>query len=189
MSIFPRRSDPPTPPMPKVANMPAPAPQPPRPQQPSRTQEQSFADEALRAAQRHLDQVAEIARLGHELEDWRRRALMAEAEIKRLEMREAQLTDKLEQREQQLVDERDTYRLRLNSMEAQFQTAGTIILKCLDSARGNAETESRQPQEKSARSETPRNETPRNETNEPEPRQSGLPRVVTAGPRRGEDGT
>jgi hypothetical protein len=188
MSIFPRRSDPPTPPMPKVANMP-PAPQPPRPQQPSRTQEQSFADEALRAAQRHLDQVAEIARLGHELEDWRRRALMAEAEIKRLEMREAQLTDKLEQREQQLVDERDTYRLRLNSMEAQFQTAGTIILKCLDSARGNAETESRQPQEKSARSETPRNETPRNETNEPEPRQSGLPRVVTAGPRRGEDGT
>src|SRR5262245_38433740 len=46
--------------------------------------ESEYAEEALRAAQRHLDQVAEIARLTDDVEQWRRRATTNDSEIKQL---------------------------------------------------------------------------------------------------------
>jgi chromosome segregation ATPase len=123
----------PTPmPMPRAANMPAPPPQP----RPNRAVHDAYADEALRAAQRHIDQIQEIDRLGQELEEWRRRALMAEAEIKRLEKRSDDLQQSLERERERLIDERDAYRGKLNHLVSQFHTAGAIILKCLEAAQG-----------------------------------------------------
>ena len=118
--------------MPKVTNMPAPPPQ----ARPNRAVQDAYADEALRAAQRHIDQVQEIDRLGQELEEWRRRAMMAESEIKRLEKREQDLLRMLEEQTNRLTDERDNYRMKLNDIMAQFHTAGAIILKCIEAGNG-----------------------------------------------------
>lgn len=118
--------------VPKVTQMPAPPPQ----ARPNRHSEQAYAEEALRVAQRSIDQAAEIDRLGQELEEWRRRAMMAESEIKRLEKREGDLQAMLERRTNELTDERDSYRGKLNHLVAQFHTAGAIILKCLEAAQG-----------------------------------------------------
>jgi DNA repair exonuclease SbcCD ATPase subunit len=174
MNTTPRRDQAP---MPKVTNLPgAPAPQ----ARPNRSTEQVYAEEALRAAQRHIDQVAEIERLGQELEEWRRRAMMAEGEIKRLEKRESDLQDTLERRETQLIDERDSYRMRLNNMISQFHTAGAIILKCLDAAQGQSGPNISLT---NLASEIERDTTKDNpdfrEVEEP------MPRAVTAGPREG----
>src|SRR5262245_35448947 len=46
--------------------------------------ESEYAEEALRAAQRHLDQVAEIAQLTDDVEHWRRRATISDSEIEQL---------------------------------------------------------------------------------------------------------
>jgi FtsZ-binding cell division protein ZapB len=115
--------------MPKVTPMPPP------PQRPNREAETVYSEEALRVAQRHIDQVDQINRLGVELDEWRRRALMGEAEVKRLEKREQDLTDAIERQQEKLMNERDSYRNRLNSLVAQFEGAGAVILRCLDAAR------------------------------------------------------
>ena len=167
--------------MPKVMPMPAP---PRQPEPPRRNNTESvYAEEALRVAQRHLDQVDEIARLGIELDDWRRRALMAEAEIKRLEKRVADLEGALERQQEKLMTERDVFRNRLNNLVAQFHTAGAIILKCLDAA--NTETSGGQVNLGALAQEIERATEP--EGNSPElprtPPDEPLPSVVTAGPR------
>ena len=72
------------------------------------------------------------------LDDWRRRAMMGEAEVKRLEKRAADLEGALERQQDKLMTERDGYRNRLNNLVSQFHSAGAIILKCLDAA--NTET-------------------------------------------------
>jgi hypothetical protein len=118
--------------MPKVTQIAAPPPQP----RPNRNTEQVYAEQALEVAQRHLDQVAEIDRLGQELEEWRRRAMMAETDNKRYEQREHELRNMLDRRQAELIDERDAYRMRLNSLVAQLNTAGAIVLKCLEAAQG-----------------------------------------------------
>jgi hypothetical protein len=118
--------------MPKVTPMPAPSPA----ARPNRVQHDAYAEEALRAAQRHIDQIQEIDRLGQELEEWRRRAMMAEAEVRRLEKREVDLLAMLERQHDQLTDERDSYRNRVNSLVSGFHTAGGIILRLLETAQG-----------------------------------------------------
>ena len=157
-------------PMPKVTPMPPPV------ARPNRVQQDAYAEEALRAAQRHIDQIQEIDRLGQELEEWRRRALMAEAEIKRLEKRSDDLQGMLERERERLTDERDAYRSKLNSLVAQFHTAGAIVLKCLEAAQGvtgpqiNLNTLADEiEKEQKAQAEL----------------QDELPSVVTAGPRDG----
>lgn len=130
MNTIPRRDQPP---MPKVTNLPgAPAPQ----ARPNRNTEQVFAEQALRSAQHVIDQATEIDRIGEELESWRRRALMAEADIVRLEKRENELRDMLDRRQTELIDERDSFRMKLNNMMAQFHTAGAVILKCIEAGQG-----------------------------------------------------
>ncbi len=168
--------------LPKVTPMPAP----PRPQEPPRrnNSEAVYAEEALRVAQRHLDQVDEIDRLGREMDDWRRRALMAEAEIKRLENREADLTDAIERQQEKLLTERDSYRNRLNNLVAQFHTAGAIILKCLDAA--NTETSGGQVNLGALAQEIERATEPEGSEKTittPEEPDEPLPRIVAAGPR------
>jgi len=158
--------------LPKVTPMPTP----PRPPEPPRrnNSEAVYAEEALRVAQRHLDQVDEINRLGIELDDWRRRALMAEAEIKRLEKRAADLEGALERQQDKLMTERDGYRNRLNNLVSQFHSAGAIILKCLDAA--NTETSGGQVNLGTLAQELERAE------KEPEPEPEPMPAVVARGP-------
>jgi len=157
-------------------------PRPPEPPRSNRSNSEAvYAEEALRVAQRHLDQVDEIDRLGREMDEWRRRALMGEAEVKRLEKREADLTDAIERQQDKLMTERDVYRNRLNHLVSQFHTAGAIILKCLDAA--NTETSGGQvnlgalAQEIDRAIETEAEKQPEPPVNDP------LPAVVTAGPR------
>jgi chromosome segregation ATPase len=161
--------------MPKVTQLPAPPDRPPL--RPNRNTEQVYAEEALKVAQRHLDQVEQIDRLGQECEDWRRRALNAEAEIVRLEKREADLVSALERQQEKLMNERDVYRNRLNNFVAQFHTVGAVILKCLDSA--NSESGGAQVNLGTLAAEIER-ATP----DEPQPGDDQpLPSIVTAGPR------
>jgi hypothetical protein len=164
--------------LPKVMPMP-PTPMQPQTARPNRNTESVYAEEAMRVAQRHLDQVDEIDRLSREMDEWRRRALNAEAEIKRLEKREADLTNAIERQQDKLMNERDVYRNRLNNMVSQFHTAGAIILRCLDAAQ--SETGGTQVNLGTLAAEIERVE------KEPEDRDDPLPSVVTAGPR-GETG-
>jgi len=159
--------------LPKVTPMPTP----PRPPEPPRrnNSEAVYAEEALRVAQRHLDQVDEIDRLGRELDEWRRRAMMGEAEVKRLEKRAADLEGALERQQDKLMTERDGYRNRLNNLVSQFHSAGAIILKCLDAA--NTETSGGQVNLGTLAQELERAE------KEPEPEPGDpLPSVVARGP-------
>jgi DNA repair exonuclease SbcCD ATPase subunit len=147
--------------MPRPQNIPAPPPR------PNVQAHQVYADEALKSAQRIIDMMQEIDRLGQELEEWRRRAAMAESEVKRLEGREANLQQQLDSRTRELIDERDSYRFRLNSLVAQFETAGNIILKCMEVSRKDADS---------------RNIVDVNLLEQQV--QEELPKVVTAGPRK-----
>lgn len=171
-------------PMPNAANIPG-APQRPGPV------EQTYAEEALRAAQRAIDQIREIERLSSDLDTMERRALLAEADVKRLEQREMVLTGHLESRTNLLTEERDMYRFRLNNLQAQFEAAGSIILRCMDAAKA----------EVSSRVGVNLNNLAREIESVPQPRQpqepplqetslpldDPMPRVVTAGPRTDDD--
>ena len=66
-----RRNEPASPPMPRVANVP-----------PARV----YDDDVLAQLQRWKDLQVESDRLRSEMEDWRRQALDAQREVKRLEM-------------------------------------------------------------------------------------------------------
>lgn len=173
------------PPMPKVTQLPPPPPQ----ARSNRNTEQVFAEQALRSAQHVIDQAQEIDRIGQELEEWRRRAMLAEADVKRLEQRENELRDMLDRRQTELIDERDSYRGKLNHLVAQFHTAGAIVLKCLEAAQGSAG-----PQISLTKlaDELEREKKPDPDFREVEEggRRFGadepMPRAVTAGPRMGD---
>jgi hypothetical protein len=159
-------------PMPKASNMPPP------PVRPNRAVQDAYAEEALRAAQRHIDQIQEIDRLGQELEEWRRRAMLAESEIKRLEKRNDDLELMLARQREQLTDERDTYRNRVNNLVAGFHTAGGIILRLLETAQG----EVRPAVNLTKLAEQVEHDQMAKEL------EDELPGVVTAGPRINPDG-
>jgi chromosome segregation ATPase len=92
---------------------------------------EEYAGEAARAAQRYFEMSEQINKLTEEADEWRRRAMMAEEELKRATRREEALNIKLESTADRLTAERDTYRDRLVTLKAEFATAGNIILNCL----------------------------------------------------------
>jgi chromosome segregation ATPase len=158
--------------MPKVTPMPPP------PARPNRVQHDTFAEEALRAAQRHIDQVQEIDRLGQELEEWRRRAQLAEAEARRLDQRNEDLQAALERERERLTDERDAYRNRVNSLVSGFHTAGGIILRLLETAQGEVRP--------NVNLTSLANEIEKVAEQEPPPPDEPLPGFLAAGPRTDE---
>ena len=96
---------------------------------PMRTpQHEDFADEALRAAQRYLDQVRQIDRLIAEVEQWRNRAILAEGEIKRLQEREQTLQATIDRKADEFADERDQTRQAIAVLAASYTNASKIIL-------------------------------------------------------------
>ena len=72
--------------------------------------------------------------LGDERDEWKVRALTYEKEIERLEKRLSDLTADLEHRTAQLTHERDGFKNSLQALIGQFNTAGNIILNCLEVA-------------------------------------------------------
>jgi len=102
-------------------------------------QDATYAEEAARVHQRHLDMAAEITRLTIELEEWRRRALAAEEDVKRGERRELTLQSQVDTRNTQLTQERDLFKETVVKLSTQFGTAASIILdahKLMDEVLG-----------------------------------------------------
>jgi chromosome segregation ATPase len=95
---------------------------------------EGWGEEAGRAAQRFFDLTAQCARLQGELEEWRRRAQLAEEENRRGQDREKAMADKLDAMQQRLTEERDSYKDRLTALKAEFAVAGNIILRCVKTA-------------------------------------------------------
>jgi chromosome segregation ATPase len=89
---------------------------------------QGFAEEAARAAQRYFDQIATIEQLTNELDGWRNRAVLAEAEIQRLEKRLDDLQSVSDHRISKLSAERDKLQQAIAVLAAQFTSASKIIL-------------------------------------------------------------
>ena len=107
--------------LPRAATVPAGA--------PMRTpQHEDYADEALRAAQRYLDQVRQIEALLAEVEQWRNRAILAEGEIKRLQEREQTLQATIDRKADEFADERDQTRQAIAVLAASYTNASKIIL-------------------------------------------------------------
>jgi len=92
---------------------------------------EEYAGEAARSAQRFFEMAEEINKLTSEADEWRRRAMLSEEELKRATRREEALNAKLESTAERLTAERDTYRDRLTTLKAEFATAGNIILHCM----------------------------------------------------------
>ena len=159
--------------MPKVTNMPAPLP-------PARPIALCMTRTPKRLFERHSAisiKSKRSTRLGQELEEWRRRAMMSEAEVKKLEKREQDLRDTLDRERDKLTDERNSYRNKLNMLVSQFHTAGAIILKCLEAAQG---VSGPQINLTTLANEIDKIEHQPEKTEEAE---ESMPRVVTAGPR------
>lgn len=139
-------------------------------------QDQAWAEEAARAAQRHFDMAAEILRLTTELEDWRRRALGAESELKRAAERETILQQQIDTRNSALNQERDIFRETVVKLSTQFGSASQIILdahKLMDEVLG------RKPQVNLASL----GEAIEADTADTPPAKDPIPEFLTAGPR------
>lgn len=119
-----RRNEPANPPMPRVANVP-----------PARV----YDDDVLAQLQRWKDLQVESDRLRSEMEDWRRQALDAQREVKRLEMcieRDAEtysqamakLTADRDCKVEQLTEQRDVYRDKITRFATKFGVQGKGVI-------------------------------------------------------------
>jgi hypothetical protein len=147
---------------------------------------QQFAEEAIRAGQRYFDQVEEIKRLMDERDDWTNRALLAEAEVRRLEKREADLVAKIESKNGEVERERDSYKETLAVVGAQYNAASKILLDGFAAIRAVEEKLGPivlPPQPKPA----PVHVEAADHHDDPVDAFGPLPRTVAAGPRGDDD--
>ena len=119
-----RRRNDPTPSMPRVANVP-----------PARV----YDDDVLQQLQRWKDLQVENERIRAEMEDWRRQALDAQREVKRLETvvaRDAaahadaisKLTADRDRKVEQLTEQRDVYRDKITRFATKFGVQGKGVI-------------------------------------------------------------
>jgi hypothetical protein len=195
------KQPPPAPPLPRqVAPLPmhqAPAPELPRAPAPrgrsdALVRHEQFAEEAARAAQRYLDQVDEIKRLIDERDDWTNRALLAEADVRRLEKREHDLIAKIDSKNSEIERERDSYKETLAIVGAQYGAASKILLdgfaaiKAVEDKLGPLTLPPPPPQPRRASAERiDRHDDPVDPIEAPFG--APPPRTVTAGPRGDDD--
>src|SRR5262245_9133835 len=76
---------------------------------------EDYADEAMRARQRHLDMVSQIDTLVAEVEQWRSRALVAEGECQRLEKRELEMREEMKRKADDVNQELDAHKRALTA--------------------------------------------------------------------------
>ena len=163
-------------------------PAPPAPRRVLATHEQ-FAEEAGRAAQRYLDQVAEIKQLIEDRDGWCNRALLAEGEIRQLQTRIAELESQIDNRNSQVAIERDSYKETLAIVSAQYTTASKILLDGFAVIRSVEQkvapmTERPAADERRAERQDEHHDDPHDERHEGAP---PLPHFLAAGPRTDDD--
>jgi hypothetical protein len=112
----------PDPELPRVENIPG------APTRARRPDHREYSDEAARAAQRYLDQVSHIEGLTVECDEWRARALAAEAEVERFANRERELLAVIDQKNEAFFIEREQIRQSIAVLSAQYTTASKILL-------------------------------------------------------------
>jgi ABC-type phosphate transport system auxiliary subunit len=93
------------------------------------SQAMQYADEAAKAAQRHIDMVDQIADLTRELDQMRARSMAAEHENERLLRRERELMAIIDRKSAEFHDERDQVRQTIAVLAAQCNTASKILLE------------------------------------------------------------
>ena len=110
--------------MPNIENAPIPG----VPTRTRRPDHRQYAEEAAQAAQRYLDQVNHINGLTVECDEWRARALAAEAEVERYANRERELMAIIDAKNEQFFIEREQIRQSIAVISAQYTTASKILL-------------------------------------------------------------
>jgi len=120
--------------------MPRPTAMPPAPTMPApRALERVYDEEVLRRYQNDLDRERMVVQLESDRDDWRRKALAAQDECRRLEQRLAQqdkahqeamtrLTEDRDRKVDELTARRDEYKLRLTRFETKLGVQGQAVL-------------------------------------------------------------
>ena len=164
------------PPMPKVTPMPVPTqPRPPQAKAPA----EFYDPEVLRIVQADVDRKRKIAELESDRDDWRRQALDAKQEIKRLEMvlaRDHKEFEEILHKEraendesvERISHERDVFKGEVVRVRTCAQNGAAVFLQILDQGLSAAPAEQAGLQAVASAVE------------------DELPRVVTAGPRENE---
>lgn len=188
----------PAPPLPRqAAPLPihsAPAPEPqrmpaPRGRSDALVRHEQFAEEAARAAQRYLDQVDEIKRLIEERDDWTNRALLAEADVRRLEKREQDLVAQIDNKNSEISRERDAYKETLAIVGAQYHAASKILLDGFAAIRAVEEKLGPLVLPPTVRPGPPAADRRDDPIDPVRPFGAPTPRTVVAGPRFDEEGS
>jgi hypothetical protein len=174
----------PTPPMPKITPMPVPTQG--RPQ-PKPSAAEIYDPEVLRIVQADVDRKRKIAELESDRDDWRRQALDAKQEVKRLEMvlaRDHKEFEELLRKEraendeavERLGHERDVFKGEVVRIKTCAQNGAAVFLQILDD--GLSVTRAEQVGQQAVAEEIDREQA--------KPGGKDFPRVVTAGPREAE---
>ena len=127
--------------MPRTANVP-PAPTP----APAPAVARYYDEEVLRRYEKDVERERLLIQLEQERDDWRRQALAAQDECRRLEVRIAQdnktheqaitkLTEDRNQRLDDLTHQRDAYKLNVTRFETKLLMQGKSILNLADAVR------------------------------------------------------
>ncbi|HMF27533.1 MAG TPA: hypothetical protein VKE42_02110 [Candidatus Cybelea sp.] len=100
----------------------------PRAIMPTRPATQNLHEDALRFGQQIVDLQQTAATLQSELDNMTRRTMLAEEEVRRLDMRIAQITKTFEEREAILIEQRDHWKMQYADVETNLQLAAHVIL-------------------------------------------------------------
>lgn len=173
--------------MPKITPMPVPAQG--RPPQPAKPQSTEIYDpEVLRIVQADVDRKRKIAELEADRDDWRRQALDAKQEVNRLQMvisREQKEFDEALRKEraeneeivERITHERDIFKGEVVRVRTCAQNGAAVFLQILDQGLSAA------PEKVALQAVADAVDDPEfREVDEP------MPRAVTAGPRRENEG-
>ena len=106
------------------------------------SQHREYAQSALETAQRYVDQVNQITELTRELDEWRAKAMAAEAEVERFAKREHELLATIDRKNEEFYKARSHINETIAVLKTQFTTASNILL---DSMKSVDELESIKP--------------------------------------------
>jgi hypothetical protein len=120
------KNPPPRAPVPPQHPVPATRPQPPTNQ---------LYEDAVRFGQGIVELQHTAARLQGEVDEWERRAKLAEEEVRRLEMRLDHQEHAAQERVASLEEQRDRWKIAYNDVEKSLQLAGGIILDVVEKSK------------------------------------------------------
>lgn len=156
-----------------------------------------YDEEVLRVAQRDYDNKRLIAELEGERDEWRRKALSASEDCKRLEMRLAQdetlhgaeilkLTEQRDRKVDELTQRRDEYRLKLTRFETLISIQGNSLIELANNLARTIQDTLTEIKRDNGREDTA-GKTGLAAIAEAVENHESVPRVLTAGPRPPDD--